>query len=83
LVYASSPKVFVRSSYGGYFGISNFAVVLTCVSPLSVADPTKSGVAFAADLFAAPADHKLVFLPFAFAFWELDTSGNFPPVPRI
>jgi hypothetical protein len=72
LAYATSPEVFVRSSYGGYFGISNIAVVLMlCVSSIGRADATKSRAAFASGMFSALANHKDVFLPFAFALWEL------------
>ena len=72
--YATSLEVFVRSSYGGYFGITNFAIVLMlCVSSVCLwrCGRVRWRAAFGTGLFAALADHKLLFLPFAFAFWEL------------
>jgi hypothetical protein len=72
LAYSTSPEVFVRSSYGGYFSIENFAVVLTlCISSVGLIDPTRKRAAFAAGLFSALTDHKLLFLPLGFAIWEL------------
>ncbi len=61
--YATSPEVFVRSSYGGYFAIGQFAVLLLllAVSPRDL---------FLAGAFAALADHKLALLPVTLAAWE-------------
>jgi len=56
LAYATSPEVFVRSSYGGYFAISNFALLLMLLAtagqgPSTDRIPTRDG--FAAGCIAA------------------------------
>lgn len=61
--YASSPEVFVRSSYGGYFAIGQFAVL-----SILLADTKRDWLL--AGAFAALVDHKLVFLPLALAAWQ-------------
>ncbi|MEQ1919943.1 MAG: hypothetical protein ABL955_12155, partial [Elusimicrobiota bacterium] len=69
--YASSPEVFVRSSYGGYFAIGQFAVLM-----ILLADSPRE--LFLAGAFAALADHKLVFLPVALAAWQLHRDPKRP-----
>lgn len=71
--YAASPEVFVRSSYGGYFGISNFAVllILWTANSWNNRQRRQDWVACGlAGLFAAIANHKLILLPTALAAFE-------------
>ena len=74
LTYATSPEVFVRSSYGGYFAISMFALlqILLAVERLT-SDRSRAAWTgcLLAGLFAALANNKLVLLPAALVFWEL------------
>ncbi len=74
LTYATSPEVFVRSSYGGYFAISMFALlqILLAVERLASDRSRAAWVGcLLAGLFAAVANNKLVLLPAALVFWEL------------
>ena len=62
VAYATSPEIFVRSSYGGYFAIGVFATIAMLLGAHGWrrrAMPTLAGA------FAAVADHKLVLLPVA------------------
>ncbi len=73
LAYASSPEVFVRSSYGGYFGISNFSVLLvlwTTAHWMRHRARATSLACFLAGGIAALANHKLVPLPASLFFFE-------------
>ncbi|OGQ77592.1 MAG: hypothetical protein A3F90_06435 [Deltaproteobacteria bacterium RIFCSPLOWO2_12_FULL_60_19] len=79
LAYATSPEVFVRSSYGGYFAISNFALLLMLLAtagqgPSTDRIPTRDG--FAAGCIAALANHKLVIFPVAAVLWLLLTKAR-------
>ena len=65
-VYATSPETFVRSSYGGYFAISQLALL----EILLAVETAKRANGFVAGGFAALACHKLVFLPATIAVWE-------------
>lgn len=71
--YATSPEVFVRSSYGGYFGISNFAVlmILWTANSWNNQHRRQDYAAYAlAGFFAAIANHKLILLPVGLAAFE-------------
>jgi hypothetical protein len=77
-VYTTSPEVFVRSSYGGYFAISQFALleILLFVDAWHSATRRGGHLGLAvngllAGGFAAVACHKLVFLPAAIAAYEV------------
>ena len=77
--YGSSPEVFVRSCYGGYFAISQFALVEMLLAVefwTSVRSRAAWRNALAAGGFAALACHKLVLLPAAMAAWELLRPGE-------
>lgn len=66
--YATSPEIFVRSSYGGYFAISNFAVLLILMASTGWERARTASHAAACALagaFAALANHKLAVLPLA------------------
>jgi hypothetical protein len=72
--YATSPEVFARSSYGGYFGITNIACLAMLISAAEYDvrkgwDRTANCVL--AGAFAALANHKLVFLPLALGLCQL------------
>jgi hypothetical protein len=73
-VYATCPEVFVRSSYGGYFGISMFAAICLLWAASSW-DNHREKRDFRACLlsgfFAAWANHKLVLLPFALSLSQV------------
>ncbi len=77
LAYATSPEVFVRSSYGGYFAISMFALVQILLAvEQSASDRSRAAWigCLLAGLFAAVANNKLVLLPAALVLWELARS---------
>jgi hypothetical protein len=88
--YAASPEVFVRSSYGEYFSIGNFALLLMLMATVSLnsSNEVKRGLnGFAVGCFAAWSDHKLVLFPFAvvpgqaLSLWKLNlTKALFEPV---
>lgn len=71
--YAANPEIFVRSSYGGYFAVSNFILMHIL---LAVADRTSDPSRFSwsncllAGAFAGVANHKLVLLPVAVVAWQ-------------
>ncbi|MBN2475932.1 MAG: hypothetical protein JXB62_15075 [Pirellulales bacterium] len=74
LAYATSPEVFVRSSYGGYFAGSNFAawMLLTAVEQR----PSESrrswwAACSASAVFLGLVNQKLVLLPAALVLWRL------------
>jgi hypothetical protein len=79
LAYATSPEVFVRSGYGGYFAISNFALVQILLAT-EHREEDRSWTAWIACLlagmFAGLANHKLVLLPVALVVWELMRLGR-------
>jgi len=84
--YATSPEVFVRSSYGGYFGISNFGVaslLLATVAWDSRRGKREATVCFLVALLLALANHKLVLLPVGLATWELLRSDRLGGLSRI
>lgn len=74
LSYATSPEVFVRSSYGGYFAVSNLSLLMILLT-WDGWSGRRRGVSFAtclaAGFFAALANHKLVLLPAAVLIWEV------------
>lgn len=73
LAYATGPEVFVRSSYGGYFTISMFALVQILLAvEQSISDRSRAASlnCFLAGTFAALANNKLVLLPAALLLWQ-------------
>jgi len=77
--YATSPEVFVRSSYGGYFAIGNFALLLMLMATArqNSSNEVKQGLGgFAAGWFAAWSDHKLVLFPLALFLWQALKTGS-------
>ncbi|GAG26322.1 unnamed protein product, partial [marine sediment metagenome] len=74
LAYGTSPEIFVRSSYGGYFAISNFAVLLALMAVEQRRSNSRHGWwinCFLCGGFLALVNHKLVLLPVAMVVWEL------------
>ena len=74
LSYATSPEVFVRSSYGGYFAVSNFCLLLILLAIerwSSRRDAYAFATCFLTAALAALANHKLVLLPISIIFLEL------------
>jgi hypothetical protein len=66
--YASSPEVFVRSSYGGYFAIGGLAIILMLLAVEAQRRrraARHTGLAAFTGGWAALSDHKLVLLPAA------------------
>jgi hypothetical protein len=66
VAYATSPEVFVRSAYGGYFAIGAFSsVVILLAWERWIRWPawSRAPLPVLTSTFAAVADHKLVFLP--------------------
>lgn len=79
LAYATSPEVFVRSSYGGYFAIGNFALLLMLLATSlgdSSDEPDRRLYGYAAGLFAAWSDHKLLLFPLALFLWQFLKGGR-------
>jgi hypothetical protein len=79
LAYATSPEVFVRSSYGGYFAIGSFALLLMLLATVDRDASNNDGqnlFGFAAGCFAAWSDHKLVLFPFAIVLWQTLRTRN-------
>src|SRR6185503_7433804 len=71
-VYATSPEVLVRSSYGGYFAVGGLACILLLLT--AEARWRAGGAlwpALLAGAFAALVDHKLIVLPVALALGAL------------
>ena len=91
--YATSPEIFVRSSYAGYTAVSNFAVlaVLMAVERYHAdhdgdSDRRRLGIeCFLAGTAAALINHKLVLLPAAVVVWQVMTThrGGSPERPRL
>jgi len=78
LAYATSPEVFVRSSYGGYFAGSNFAALLVLIAvEQRPGGPSRRWwvSCFAAGLFLGLVNHKLILLPAAVVLWRLFRQG--------
>lgn len=78
-VYATSPEVFVRSSYGGYFAIGAFVSVLILLAvehAPRVLTRAWIAPAFLGGALAALSDHKLVLLPVAAAFMAWTPLGG-------
>jgi hypothetical protein len=71
--YATSPEVFVRSGYGGFFAISNFAVIMILIAQVDWEHNRAHAWAncAAAGVFTALANHKLLPLPAALALWNV------------
>jgi len=71
LLYFTFPEIFVRSSYGGYMAITNFA--LSALAYLYVQSRASGGQQpiFLAALFLGLANHKAVILPIAIGIREL------------
>lgn len=71
VAYATSPEVYVRSSYGGYFAISNFLVLCILIAAAERDARPKEGTAWwtclLAGFLAGLANHKLVLLPASLA----------------
>lgn len=86
LAYATSPEVFVRFSYGGYFAIVMFAL-LQILLAVEQSTSDRSRVAWTscllAGLFAAVANNKLALLPAALVLWELARSQAGGPGRRL
>jgi hypothetical protein len=75
VAYLTSPEVYVRSSYGGYFAISNFLVLCMLIATAqwdaSPKDRKAQWACLMSGLLAGLANHKLVLLPISFAFVTL------------
>ncbi|HSF14309.1 MAG TPA: PA14 domain-containing protein [Vicinamibacteria bacterium] len=74
MAYATSPEVTVRSSYGGYFAISNFLLLLTLLTlERFMRRPERYSYAtcFLTAGLAALANHKLILLPVAVGLWQV------------
>ncbi len=73
LAYASSPEIFVRSSYGGFFAVSNYSILIILLAQAQW-ETRRNRLAIAncvlAGAFAALANHKLLLLPCALVAWE-------------
>jgi len=84
--YATSPEVFVRSSYGGYFAIGNFALLLMLMATASAnsSNAMNRGLnGFAAGCFAAWSDHKLVLFPLAVVLWQAFSERKLKPIKTL
>ena len=71
--YGSTAEVFVRSVYGGYFAIGNFALLQILLAvEVWMTNRGRSAwlICFLSGVFAALADHKMMFLPMAVVIWE-------------
>ncbi|MGH9387664.1 MAG: hypothetical protein ACRD2N_25680 [Vicinamibacterales bacterium] len=78
-VYATSPEVFVRSSYGGYFAVGAFAsllILLAAEHRQRFPGRGRRELPFLLGGFAALVDHKLVLLPVALAHVPLLHRGQ-------
>jgi hypothetical protein len=86
LAYASSPEVWVRSSYGGHFAAANFAVLalLMAVEQLEAAPSRAAWLdCLLAGGLAALADHKLMLLPLAVVLWVSCRVGRRAPTRSV
>jgi hypothetical protein len=75
--YATSPEVFVRSSYGGYFAIGGLATLLMLLGAEQwrrARGPRAVVPILAVGAWAALADHKLVLIPAAIVVYVLVAS---------
>lgn len=66
VTYATSPEVFVRSSYGGYFAAGGFVSLLMLLASEAWSRSPSTGhtrLAVLAGALAALIDHKLIVLP--------------------
>jgi hypothetical protein len=72
LAYATSPEVFVRSSYGGYFAAGSFALLAMMSAEMERSRDRGMGpvAGILAGAFAAWIDHKLVLFPLALGLWH-------------
>lgn len=73
LAYATCPEVFVRSSYGGYFAITNFALlqILIAIEGWEIdRSQVTSTALILTEIFAALINHKLILLPATLFLWE-------------
>jgi len=71
--YFTSPEVFVRSSYGGFFAITTFAMVQILLAvERRTSDRSRAAWidCLLAGGFAALANNKLILLPAALVVWE-------------
>jgi hypothetical protein len=70
IAYATSPEVFVRSSYGGYFAIGTCFTLLMLLGvdgSMSRATWRRSAAPALTGVLTALSDHKMVLLPLAMA----------------
>jgi len=77
--YATSPEVFVRSSYGGYFAISMFAsmqILLAVERRMTDRSRAAWWQCFLAGAFAGLCNNKLVLLPAALIVWQFFRDGQ-------
>jgi hypothetical protein len=73
LTYATTAEVFVRSAYGGYFAIGNFALLQILLALEAwIADRVRFTrlTCVLTGIFAAIADHKMMLLPASIVVWE-------------
>jgi len=85
-VYATSPEVFVRSSYGGYYAISALSALLILVALWRRARCVGGGTwreCFWAALLAGLANNKLLPLIVALAVWQFVRPGGGKPGKRL
>jgi hypothetical protein len=72
--YGSSPEIFVRSSYGGYFGITNFGVLIFLLASIEWENRGRLRErlnCLSGGVFLALANHKAIVLPMCLGIWEL------------
>jgi len=79
--YATGPEVFVRSSYGGYFAISMFALMQMLLAvERRMTDRSRAAwwQSFLAGVFAGLCNNKLILLPAALIVWQFfrDAQGG-------
>ena len=72
--YVSTPAVFVRSAYAGYFAVTNLLQIqIFLLMEDRELKPEKSNwiACFLAGTVAALCDHKMILLPISLVFWEI------------
>lgn len=77
LAYATSPEVFVRSSYGGFFSISNFSLMMMLLADAEwVANSGRMSrcSAVLAGAYAALGNHKVMLFPASLVLYRVGTS---------
>jgi len=77
--YATSPEVFVRSSYGGYFAISMFAsmqILLAVERRMTDRSRAAWWQCLLAGAFAGLCNNKLILLPAALIVWQFLRDGQ-------